>query len=69
LIYPGSVSYSSEDGDRFWYKSIDSIDLHRIDGPAVEWSDGTKEWYIDGIRIDCNSQKEFERYLNLIAFK
>jgi hypothetical protein len=22
--------------------------LHRKDGPAVEWSDGTKEWYVDG---------------------
>ena len=61
--------YSSEDGDKFWYKNFYSVDLHKIDGPAVEWADGTKEWYIDGLRIDCNSQEEFERYLNLIAFK
>ena len=23
---------------------------HRLDGPAIEWSDGTKEWCIDGKR-------------------
>ena len=23
---------------------------HREDGPAVEWSDGSKEWFINGIR-------------------
>jgi hypothetical protein len=22
--------------------------LHREDGPAIEWSDGSKEWYING---------------------
>jgi hypothetical protein len=22
--------------------------LHRVDGPAVEYSDGDKEWYLDG---------------------
>ena len=22
--------------------------LHREDGPAVEWVDGSKEWYING---------------------
>ena len=21
---------------------------HRLDGPAVEWSKGTREWYVDG---------------------
>ncbi len=24
--------------------------LHRVDGPAVEWSDGSKEWYVDDKR-------------------
>jgi len=23
-------------------------ELHRLDGPAVEWSDGAKSWYVDG---------------------
>ena len=22
--------------------------LHRLDGPAVEWADGGKRWYVDG---------------------
>jgi hypothetical protein len=21
---------------------------HRTDGPAIEWDDGCKEWYVDG---------------------
>ena len=24
--------------------------LHRLDGPAREWADGTKEWYVNGLR-------------------
>jgi hypothetical protein len=24
--------------------------LHRTDGPAVEWTDGTKEWWVNGLR-------------------
>jgi hypothetical protein len=28
---------------------LDAFDQrHRLDGPAVEWSDGTKQWYING---------------------
>ena len=23
-------------------------DLHRLDGPAIIWPNGTKEWYVDG---------------------
>jgi hypothetical protein len=28
--------------------------LHRTDGPAIEWSDGSKAWYIDGKRHRTN---------------
>ena len=31
------------------YKN-ESGQLHRTDGPAVEYSDGSKEWYINGER-------------------
>jgi hypothetical protein len=24
--------------------------LHREDGPAIEWADGTKSWYLNGDR-------------------
>lgn len=32
-------------GSRFWfnYKS-----LHRKDGPAIEWNNGSREWYYNG---------------------
>ena len=25
--------------------------LHRLDGPAVEWADGTKFWWQNGVRM------------------
>lgn len=40
---------------------------HRLDGPAVEQGD-IKEWWYHGLKINCSSQKQFERYLNLRAF-
>ena len=65
--------------------------LHRIDGPAVEYTDGSASWYLNGerhridgpayiyigkfqlwyyqgVKINCSSQKGFERILNLKAF-
>lgn len=29
-------------------KWISGGGYHRIDGPAVEWADGTKEWWVNG---------------------
>ena len=34
-------------GDKLWYQNGK---LHRLDGPAVEWSDGDKFWYQNGKR-------------------
>ena len=31
-----------------WYKDAECKVLHRTDGPAIEWSNGDKRWYIDG---------------------
>jgi len=42
--------------------------LHRIDGPAIEYCDGYKSWYLNGKRIPVSSQKGFERYMKLKAF-
>ena len=43
--------------NKYYYKDgttsedyIDSKTLHREDGPAVEYNDGDKHWYIDGKR-------------------
>ena len=32
--------------------------LHRADGPAVEWADGTKNWYLDGIKVTQAQHKK-----------
>jgi hypothetical protein len=34
------------DGDRRWYKPGTEI-RHRLDGPAREYADGTREWWVD----------------------
>ena len=35
-------------GTRRYYNSAG--ELHRTNGPAVEWSNGTKSWYQNGLR-------------------
>lgn len=42
--------------------------LHRLDGPAIELASGSKYWYYEGEQINCRSQEEFERILNLKVF-
>jgi hypothetical protein len=36
----------TDDGNKFWRN--DSGELHREDGPAIEWDDGSKEWWVNG---------------------
>jgi hypothetical protein len=36
-------------GNRGWYKP-GTWSFHRLDGPAIEWADGTRGWYRDGKR-------------------
>jgi hypothetical protein len=43
--------------------------LHRTDGPAIEYSNEMCSWYYQGDKINCNSQYEFEQWLNLKEFK
>ena len=43
----------SDDGTRKWYS--DGL-YHRVDGPAVEYADGSKEWWIDGVKY---TEREF----------
>lgn len=35
-------------GDKFWYNKQGK--LHRLDGPAIEFANGDKEWWINGKR-------------------
>ena len=46
-INVGSNRYElHENGDKIWRNSAGQ--LHRTDGPAIEYADGTKWWYIHG---------------------
>jgi hypothetical protein len=38
----------NRDGNTFYFKDKAMNILHRRDGPACEYADGTKEWYVDG---------------------
>jgi len=44
----GTNCYYNEDGE-----------FHRIDGPAIEYADGDKSWYIEG---QIYSEEEFNQY-------
>jgi hypothetical protein len=37
-----------EYGHKLYYKDREMEILHRLDGPAVEWAEGGKLWYVDG---------------------
>ena len=37
---------NNESGDEFWM--LPNRDYHKEDGPAVEFSDGDKEWWLNG---------------------
>jgi hypothetical protein len=52
-------------GALYWFRYNK---LHREDGPAVEYPDGTKHWFYHGEKMECSSQKGFERLLNVKAF-
>jgi len=39
------IEFQRDDNYRLYYKGHL---VHRDDGPACEWSDGSKTWYIDG---------------------
>jgi hypothetical protein len=44
-------------GTKFWRLNGQ---YHREDGPAVEWTDGSCDWYFRDKQIEVNSQEEFE---------
>ena len=77
-------------GDKEWHNK--NGQYHREDGPAIEYANGSKEWWVNGIRhredgpaieytdgfgfwhyhgkwIECQSQEEFERIIQLIPFE
>ena len=38
------------DGDVLYTKNKNRVDYHRLDGPAVEWLDGGRQWFVNGDR-------------------
>jgi len=40
----------NEDGDKTYWKNKEMTIHHREDGPAIEWNDGSKEWWLNGKR-------------------
>jgi len=41
--------YINQYGNKIYYKDRALTKLHRLDGrPAVEYADGSKEWYVNG---------------------
>jgi len=35
-------------GNKFYFKAKAMTLFHRQDGPAIEWADGNKSWWVDG---------------------
>ena len=46
----------NEYGHKFYFKDQQMTIFHRLDGPAIEWSDWSKEFYVDGKRL---TKKQF----------
>ena len=36
---------------------------HRLDGPALEWASGSKQWFVDDKCVPVDNQQEFEQWL------
>ena len=54
------------DGTKFYYKNGE---YHREDGPAIEYTNGVKYWYLNGKRLyNIYSQEQFLQYMKLRAF-
>ena len=56
---------TSYGGTKLWWLNGK---LHREDGPAVEFADGSKLWYIYGERIHVETNEQFLRIMSLRAF-
>jgi hypothetical protein len=50
--------YANENGTVTWFK--DGV-LHREDGPAVEFTDGRKYWWLNDVEL---TEEEFNQWLS-----
>ena len=53
------------DGAKLWFLHGKQ---HRVDGPAEEWASGTKRWYLHDKLVDCQTQEQFIRLMNMKGF-
>jgi hypothetical protein len=58
-------AYEDASGYRAWWQHDK---YHRTTWPARMWGDGRKEWWINGEKLDCTTQAEFEKLMRLKAF-
>jgi len=81
VIIKNNIAYTlyGDENNMSYHKlvSIDRVEYflnglsHRVDGPAVIYfSFATKanEWWVNGQKLDCKSNKEFFKLLKLKAF-
>jgi hypothetical protein len=52
-----------DNGDKEW--RLPSGELHRENGPAVEWSNGDKWWYLNGMNYTEQDYKYKTRSIKL----
>ena len=62
--------YATKYGARYWYKNGN---LHRDDGPAVEWVDGGLWWYYNDMKYSfeewCELTKQSPEQITLLRLK
>jgi len=58
------LPYMTTDDRRIWL--FDDNQVHRLDGPAIEFPDNPEknEWYYYGTKINCSTLEEFNRMID-----
>ena len=54
--------------ERFFYFKHDTNKIHRENGPAVTYSQGSQDWYLDGEKLPVKNNEEFLRLMKIKAF-
>ncbi len=50
----------TSDGTKQWLLN----DLfHRLDGPAIEWADGTGDWFVNGRELTSKEERDLKAKL------
>lgn len=49
-----SIRSIDESGSEIWHRVDHPNVIHRDDGPAITWDDGSRFWYYDGVNHNEN---------------